>query len=425
MMNEFDQIIREHFDASDTKTRKLIVSLEDAEQTQLLSALSSALYDKIVHNVDKIDFGSIPRSRGDITKVDGYDNTMECLNIMRRLVMEYKQNPQIVDTVITAQENIRNRKGIFMKAFATNADFPMVLYNLIVLSIEQSVSFLISVCIQYIKDPATQDMSAALDTIAYNNTKDNLIFEQLADFNKSCLGSDLDDLLDKIIKNGGKITEADDSVAWCSAPGIPQGMQVPCGCPTDKVLPEDPVEKPMDRMPEADEPMAIHGSFEQDLASGAVNEKEEKEEPVQEFGITAVATGIGTGIAVGYLGMKGVKMLIKVVIPTMRKLTYHLINTRVKLSDCISVQADFIQANAYKLQYSTTSGLSDEKKKKVVEKQLKIAERMKKFANMIAIDNKKAEKSANEMSKEDEKQKKIDDIKDKLPPEIAADGDLF
>ena len=139
MMNEFDQIIREHFDASDTKTRKLIVSLEDAEQTQLLSALSSALYDKIVHNVDKIDFGSIPRSRGDITKVDGYDNTMECLNIMRRLVMEYKQNPQIVDTVITAQENIRNRKGIFMKAFATNADFPMVLYNLIVLSIEQYV----------------------------------------------------------------------------------------------------------------------------------------------------------------------------------------------------------------------------------------------------------------------------------------------
>ena len=84
--HEYDQIIREHFDLSDKYTRKYITSLkEDAQQDQLLAALSSALYDKIVQKVDDIDFGSIPLSRGDITKVEGFASTEECLNIIRRL----------------------------------------------------------------------------------------------------------------------------------------------------------------------------------------------------------------------------------------------------------------------------------------------------------------------------------------------------
>ena len=45
ILNDYNQLIREHFDISDTATRKCIVALEDTEQTQLLAALSSALYD--------------------------------------------------------------------------------------------------------------------------------------------------------------------------------------------------------------------------------------------------------------------------------------------------------------------------------------------------------------------------------------------
>ena len=102
ILNDFNQMIRENFDLSDDRTRRLIITLEDADQSQVLTALASALYDKIVQKVDKVDFGTIPRSRGDITKVDGFENTVECLNIMRILVVEYKENPQIVDNVITA-----------------------------------------------------------------------------------------------------------------------------------------------------------------------------------------------------------------------------------------------------------------------------------------------------------------------------------
>lgn len=411
IMSEYDQIIREHFNISDDRTRKYIVSLkEDAEQTQLLAALSSALYDKIVKNVDKIDFGSIPRSRGDITKVDGYENTMECLNIMRRLVLEYRENPIVVDTVLAAAENIKSRKGIFMKAFSLNSEFPTVLYNLIVLSIEQCVSFLISVCIQYIKDPATQSMSSALDKVAYNNTRDNLLYEQLSDFNKACMGSTMNDLLDKVIKNGGKLNEDVELATWGDPLAKSTNINVtivPQEDPNNQVdVEKDIGMKPMDRMPEADEQLPIHGCGDQPSANnGAVNE-----------------FGIATGIAIGataligtWLSFKLLRYLVKVLIPTMRKITYYMISIRVKLSDCISVQADFIQANAYKLQYSTTSDLSEEKKKKVIEKQLRIAEKMKAIANKFAIENKKAEKSANQMASEDEKEGK----------RVDNDGNIF
>ena len=98
---DIDQVLRENFDISDKATRKYLVSLTEDEKSAVATSLASALYDKIVKNVDKIDFGTIPKSMGDITRVDGYENTVECLDIMKKLVMEYKQSTETVDTVIT------------------------------------------------------------------------------------------------------------------------------------------------------------------------------------------------------------------------------------------------------------------------------------------------------------------------------------
>lgn len=193
ILNEFQSIVNEYFDVvHDDATRKCIVALEDSEQSQLLSALASALYDKVVGKVDEIDFGTIPKSRGDITKVDGYENTVECLNIMKRLVIEYKQDPTVVDNVLQAIENVKANKVVFMKAYEKNIELPMVLYNLIVLSIEQSVSFLITVCIQYVKDPEEKDIQAAIDRVAYNNVKSNLIYQQVCDFNEAVNNKEFD-----------------------------------------------------------------------------------------------------------------------------------------------------------------------------------------------------------------------------------------
>lgn len=467
ILNDYQQLIREYFDVSDTKTRKTIVALEDAEQTQLLAALSSALYDKIMEKVDDIDFGTIPRSRGDITKVEGFENTMECLNIIRRMVMEYRENPEIVNTVLTAVENIRSRKTLFMKAFALNAGFPIMLYNLIVLSIEQSVSFLIATCIQYIKDPASQTLNAALDKVAYNNTKDNLLYQQLFDFNRACSQKDFDDTLygmlkntkfneafgefedtgagvNSIVINVGKTSigakphdkkeECEKDKSEAPTPVCPECGNGPCSCSPEEQKPSlmnvgfDDFEEEPERMPQDYEPQAINGSGEIQM-----------EEPLEE-GIGKVAwdtfNNLGTtgkvasiaGIAVigTAIALKSVRFILKSLIPIIRNCTYYYISSKVKLSDALAVQAQLIEANAYKLQYSTNSDLDDEKKAKVIEKQLKIAEKLKKWSNTFAIDSNKAKKETNKLVQDDSKQKKIEDLKDKLPPDITSkDGGLF
>lgn len=437
ILNDYNQLIRENFDISDDATRKCIIALEDAEQTQLLAALSSALYDKIVEKVGDIDFGSIPNSRGDITKVEGFENTVECLNIIRKLVLEYRENPDVVDTVLTAIENVRSRKALFMKAYALNIEFPMVLYNLIVMAIEQSVSFLIAVCIQYIKDPASQNLNSALDKVAYNNTRDNLLYMQLVDFNKSCLSRELDDTINQVIKTG-KLTE---DCEWQERPelGGNKVLVINVGKnDIDAEIPDRKCDSPFVKMPGKEESPICPDCKNRPCTCGDC-EKHEPEskriaihgstdaEPVNEDLGTIALIGALTAGAVKLvpLGLKGLRLLIKNIIPTIRNITYYLINYRVKLSDALAVQAQFIEANANKLQYSMNSDLTDEKRKKVVERQKKIAEKLRTWSNRIAIDNKKAQKDAQKMVDDEAKKKKINDLKDKLPPDIMDKGSIF
>ena len=199
--SEYDQIIREYFDISDNYTRKFIVALDEAEKNSLLDSLSSSIYNDIVSKIDEIDFGTIPSSRGDITKVQGFDKTEQCIINIRKLILEYKQNPGIIDVVINAINNVKERRALFIKAFGIKAEFPMVLYNLVVLSIERSVSLMISTCIQYIKDPTTTTPKMALDKVAYTKTMEDVMYQQLVSFNTLCNDGTLDKLINEIFKH--------------------------------------------------------------------------------------------------------------------------------------------------------------------------------------------------------------------------------
>ena len=59
-------------------------------------------------------------------------------------------------------------------------------------------------------------------------------------------------------------------------------------------------------------------------------------------------------------------------------------------------------------------GLFD-KREKIVAKQLKIADKLKKWSNKFAIDNKKAEKATVSAVKAEDKTTNIEDIKDTIP----------
>ena len=62
---EVKKAFTEHLDLTDDLTRKAVIVMNEAEQTSVLTALTSKLYDNIVSKVDDIDFGEIPMTKGD------------------------------------------------------------------------------------------------------------------------------------------------------------------------------------------------------------------------------------------------------------------------------------------------------------------------------------------------------------------------
>ena len=525
--SDYDQIIRENFDLSDGTTRRYIATLEDAGQEELLSTLSLSMYQSIVSKVDDIDFGTIPMSRGDITKVQGFAGTEECLKIMRALVLEYKQDPSVVDVVLTTIQNVKDAKHLFVKGFAINAELPMLMYNLIVLSIERSTSLMIATCVQFVKDPSSSNPKKALDKVAYQRTMDDMLFKQLVSINSMFKNGSMNKLLEegmKSIKETVSVRNYDNVVAPIyddpnagtadsvdifgnedpESPDNIDGDPQPSADYSEDNTPtvadngsEEDIAADIRVQPQSDEPIESEvqaptnatdetgSSMEVELTvgdgdtqttqtqdvdltdwdknpnadAGATEENNDSvegdkiptvnpgddisdsdttlnEDEVNEA-VSDVAANIAKKALDWYLakdkdgketkkGNKALKIVqntakIAAVLLfifavgkdlkngmfyTLRQIVYSFNYTRMKFSDYLDVQADLIEANANELEYSNETGMDEEKKQKVVEKQKKSAAKLRKWANIFNIDKKQTENNAKKAIEEDEKKKK-------------------
>lgn len=205
---EFDIVLKEYFDTSDRKSMRTLLSLNEADQNQAMVALAAKLYEKIVAKVDDIDFGTIPASKGDITKIGNFMEMRDCMNTIREILVHYKQDTAQLDIIDKAIENIKSSKRIWEKAYATECDLAITFYNTITLSIVSAVSLLISASIDFIKEPGQQSFQISFDRVGYNKTKDKLLFQNLEKFNKSFVKGDVEKLMDAVVKSNISVKES-------------------------------------------------------------------------------------------------------------------------------------------------------------------------------------------------------------------------
>lgn len=197
---EYTQAISEYFDITDNNTRRILLAIDENDQNKVLVSLTSKLYDNIVNKVDDIDFGEIPMTKGDITKLSNYNTILECNDTMRKLLLEFKQSTEPVDTITTAIDNIRNSTDIWKRAFAGNIELPMVTYNTIVLAIIEATTYLISMVVEYIKIPSSDSFQVTIDKSALNKSKDHMIFDNLRKFNDAYRKGQITNAMNYIIK---------------------------------------------------------------------------------------------------------------------------------------------------------------------------------------------------------------------------------
>ena len=353
-----EKFLREHFDIKDHETLKLMTEADNS-QDKMLMALTSKLYEKILEKYEKIDFSSISRSRGDITKIEKYESLNECVEIINRLVTEYREDNTPVNIVSSAITNIKQRTDMFKKAFVINAPVPVMVYNTMCLAIVESVSFLIATCVEYVKVPNAETFQMALDTVAYNNTRQNLLFESLASFNEGCKTSEFDEAM-KVCMNQSRIKHESANV---------------------DVKHDSPF---LNREEETDNKEVV------------VHDDNEK---IKEAGVFENIT---------YVVSRSLLFIGKVLVPILRNISYYFVNRRAKKADYYADQANLIEMNALQLQYNTT--IDADRRKKIFDKQMKIVDKYRNKANKYNVDYTIAKKSAEKMINDENRNYKANDL---------------
>lgn len=201
---EFNCAITEYFDLSDKGTFSYLKSIEEADQNKVLLALTSKLYDHLVEKVDDIDFGDIPKSRGDITKLPNYDKVIDCISIIKGILENAHQDLAPIIILEDAVKNLNEYKEVFIKGYQLNMELPMVVYNTMVLSIYSGISILISSCIEFIKSTDSTGFDIALDKVQLKKTKDALIFRDLKIINSSFEKGALPNALNQMLRQNSK-----------------------------------------------------------------------------------------------------------------------------------------------------------------------------------------------------------------------------
>ena len=120
---------------------------------------------------------------------------------------------------------------------------------------------------------------------------------------------------------------------------------------------------------------------------------------------------VAGAIMLGGLFVKGILIpLSKSVLPLIQNLVYIHYANQQAISDYFAVQAELLQTNTAQIEYR--SDLTPEKKKKIIDRQVKVADKMKKLSNLFQIRMKTAEVDAEKLAKSEYKKYKKEELND-------------
>ena len=334
---EYQDIISKIYDLTDYKTKCTLLFCNEAQKGAVLEHVMANIYRYIKQHITEIDFGTIPKSKGDITKVENYQSMIDCLDSINELVQTYKDPTNIVREIYTAIDNVKERERLFAKSFALDVDFPQMTYNITVMSIVSSISLLIASSIEFVKN-GHGSFSAAFDKTGFNKSKDHLSFKYLAQFNKTCADKSLDKFIMSCIDGGkSKVAVRQEATDYGSdASDILDLIMTPSGT------------------------VLTVGA-----ASGFA--------PFQIIGII---------VAAGY----GIVYLVR----SIARLIGLYYKTRMKIADWFELQAYYLQINAENLKYREDPK-GEKHKQLVYQRQMKWVARFKKISNFFLMDDFKTE----------------------------------
>jgi len=179
--------------------RRELFALSEADMNSVNNNMVSRLFKSAIEK-SHIDYDDIPKSKGDITKYDGYKSMVESLGLLRQIALKSSYKIPEIDIVERALDNIVGYRNLFERGIKLNKDYVVLQYNTLVMSCVIATSSLISSYVDFIKK---------IDTIEFTitNPKSNpgkICIDNLAKFNKSVASGDFSKVMNNVITNDSK-----------------------------------------------------------------------------------------------------------------------------------------------------------------------------------------------------------------------------
>lgn len=219
---DYLKVVYENCDLSDPDFKKRLIYVNEAEQNKVLMSLTAKLYSNIVDKANELDYGDIPETKGDITKLNNYNMMVDTVATLRDIVKEFKQDPRSINVISEAIANIETRKDEFTKAFRLGYEIPKLIYCTTVLAINDSIAYMIATCIEFIKTPKTDSFEMVLDVMRYKKAKDYLIFSNLEKLNREFKNGNIDRIMKAVSKGAvdKALTEASNGSINLATPKV-------------------------------------------------------------------------------------------------------------------------------------------------------------------------------------------------------------
>lgn len=148
MYNPLTDILLEN--STTFKERRELSELLETSLDKVSNVMLANLYKSAIDK-SHVDFGSIPKSAGDITKYEGYKSMSDCLAVLTEIDSKNTLKINEIYVVEAAINNIINFRDYFEKGFKLNKNFVKMQYNLLVASCVEAVSILISSFVEFVK----------------------------------------------------------------------------------------------------------------------------------------------------------------------------------------------------------------------------------------------------------------------------------
>lgn len=179
----------------------IIAVLEDVN-SPMTAKYKELLYNEVLGKAH-INFGDIPKSKGNIRNYSGYSTMCDTIAAIYELAKD-QHNETVIsycETVKKAIDNLAQLSSTYERAFAAKAEYPALEYNVYTYTCVEATTALLNSFVEFIRTPEGAQMPELKNT---KMRADAFYFEQLKKFNaiQDKMGIEYRQMLENMCEKG-------------------------------------------------------------------------------------------------------------------------------------------------------------------------------------------------------------------------------